>query len=43
MIAKTGVVLMPHVALAVFVIATPQMLRPVTVDMLVLVQFVGAR
>ena len=38
-----GVVVMAHVVLAVFVTATPQMLRPVTVEMLVLAQFVGAR
>ena len=38
-----GVVVIAHVVLVEFVTAIPQMLRPVTVDMLVLVQFVGAR
>ena len=40
---NNGVVVIAHVVLAVFVTATPQMLRPVTVEMLVLAQFVGAR
>jgi len=40
---SSGVVVIAHVVLAVFVTITPQMLCPVTVEMLVLEQFVGAR
>ena len=42
-IDSNGVVVIAQVVLAVFVTAMPQMLRPVTVEMLVLEQFVGAR
>ena len=42
-IDSNGVVVIAHVVLAAFVTATPQMLRPVTVETLVEEQFVGAR